>query len=49
MWYISNQINKDKILPCAATWMDIVGTQLSEMSLRKTNATDMWNLKTQNK
>ena len=32
-------IKKNEILPSAATWMDLEGIVLSEISKRKTNAT----------
>ena len=42
MWYrytveFYSAIKKKKILPFAATWMDLEGTMLSEISQRKTN------------
>ena len=41
-------IKKNKILPFAATWMDLDSIMLTEISQRKTNMynfTYMWNLK----
>ena len=41
-------IKKNEILPFAATWMDLEGAMLSEISQRKTNTYGiiyMWNLK----
>ena len=42
MWYIHTMeyysaIKKNEIMPFAATWMDLEGTMLSEISQRKTN------------
>ena len=40
-------IKKNETLPFAATWMDLEGIRLSEVSQRETvyNITYMWNLK----
>ena len=39
-------IKKNKILPSIATWMDLEGMMLSEISqIGKTNTFYMWNLK----
>ena len=35
-------IKKNKILPFAATWMDLEGIMLSEISQTKTNTIDIW-------
>ena len=42
MWYVYTMeyysaIKKNKILPFAATWMDLEGMMLSEIRQRKTN------------
>ena len=43
LWYVYTMeyysaIKKNEILPFAATWMDLEGIMLSEISQRKTNA-----------
>ena len=54
MWYIYtleyySAIKKNEILPFAATWMDLEGIMLSEISQRERqilyDITYMWNLK----
>ena len=37
VWEYYSAINKNKILPFAAMWMDLGGIMLSEISQRKTN------------
>ena len=53
MWYMYTMqyysaIKKNKILPCAATWMNLEGIMLSELRQRRQilyDITCMWNLK----
>ena len=58
MWYMYTMeyylaIKKNKILPFAATWMDLEGTMLSEISQTENDkyciTSHMWNLKKYNK
>ena len=52
MWFIYTMeyylaMRKNEILPFAATWMELKGITLSEISQRKTDiiSTPMWNLR----